>query len=179
MNIRVLAGSCAAFLYNEIFGRIPSRWLRSLYLRWYLGGMDEGASVQMHCRFLNGRRVILGKRTVINFGCLMDGRTYTIRLGQDVSMGPQATILTLSHDPQSADFSLRGGDVTIGDHVWIAFRAIIMPGVTIGEGAVVAAGAVVTRDVPPFVIVAGCPARQIGVRTKELTYQLSYAPFLI
>jgi maltose O-acetyltransferase len=132
----------------------------------------------MGCRFLNGRKVHLGDRNVINFGCLLDGRKFQIRTGSDVSIGPEASILTLGHDPQSPEFADRGGDVVIGDRVWIGYRVIILPGITIGEGAVVGAGAVVTRNVEPFWIVAGNPAQKIGVRTQQLDYRLDYDPIL-
>jgi acetyltransferase-like isoleucine patch superfamily enzyme len=132
----------------------------------------------MRCRFLNGRKITIGARNVMNFGCLLDGRKYAIRIGDDVSIGPEATILTLGHDPQSPDFEDKGGDVLIGNRVWIAYRALILPGITIGEGAVVAAGAVVTKDVPPFTIVAGNPAKKIGERSHDLTYQLDHNSFL-
>jgi serine acetyltransferase len=145
----------------------------------YLGRYLEGTGVQRGCRFLNGRKVMLGRRNVLNHDCLLDGRRYQIRLGDDVSLGPEATILTLGHDPQSPTFEDRGGDVIIGNRVWIGYRALIMPGVTLGEGAVVAAGAVVTKDVEPFMIVAGVPARPIGTRNKDLTYNLNYHPWLI
>jgi maltose O-acetyltransferase len=133
----------------------------------------------LHCRFLNGRKIHLGERNVINFGCLFDGRKFSIRTGNDVSIGPEASILNLGHDPQSPDFADRGGDVVIGDRVWIGYRAMILPGVTIGEGAVIGAGAVVTQDVEPFAILAGNPARKIGERTKDLSYRLNYDPMLL
>lgn len=101
-----------------------------------------------------------------------------ITTGADVSIGPEASVLTLGHDPQSDEFGDRGGNVTIGDRVSIGYRAIILPGVTLGEGAVVGAGAVVSRDVPPFTIVAGNPARKIGDRRRDLSYELNYAPWL-
>jgi acetyltransferase-like isoleucine patch superfamily enzyme len=139
--------------------------------------------VQMGCRFLNGRKVFLGERNVINFGCLLDGRKFSIRTGSNVSIGPEATILTLGHDPRSATFEDRGGDVVIGDRVWIGYRAIILPGVTIGEGAVVRAGAVVTKNVEPYTIVAGNPDRAVGRRkqvsgTNDFAYELKYRPWL-
>ena len=179
MNARVLAGCILAFGYNGLVGRLPSRLFRHLYLRAYLGVMGAGSGVQMGCSFLNGRKVFLGPRNVINFGCLFDGRRYSIRTGNDVSIGPEAAILTLGHDTQSPDFADKGGDVVIGDRVWICFRAIILPGVAIGEGAVVAAGAVVSRDVAPYTIVAGSPAKPVGTRTKDLRYNCNFAPWLV
>jgi acetyltransferase-like isoleucine patch superfamily enzyme len=178
MNLRLLIGSLAAYTYNHWVGCMPARWIRAAYLRMYLGRLGIGTGVQMRCQFLNGRRVLLGDRNVINFGCLLDGRKYNITLGNDVSIGPEATILTLGHDPQSPSFEDRGGEVKIGNRVWIGYRAIILPGVTIGDGAVVAAGAVVTKNVEPFTIVAGVPAKAIGQRNDDLNYELSYHPWL-
>ena len=176
MNLRLLAGGILALLYNSCIGNFPLRGVRRLYLRKWLGCLGSGTGVQMGCRFLNGRKVHLGDRNVINFGCLLDGRKFQIRTGSDVSIGPEASILTLGHDPQSREFADRGGDVVIGDRAWIGYRAIILPGVTIGEGAVVGAGAVVTGNVEPFFIVAGNPARKIGERNQQLDYRLNYDP---
>lgn len=179
MNYRIFLGSILSFFYNSFIGSVPSYTIRMLYLKGYLAEVGEGTTVQMGCRFLNGRKVHLGPRNVINFGCLFDGRHYQIRTGADVSIGPEATILTLGHDPQSPDFADRGGDVIIGNHVWIAYRSIILPGVTIGEGAVIGAGSVVTRNVEPYTIMAGVPAKEIGKRNSNLIYRLNYSPFLL
>jgi acetyltransferase-like isoleucine patch superfamily enzyme len=176
MNTRVLAGSLLAYIYNGIVGRLPLHIVREFYLSCYLGAFGRGTAVQMGCHFLNGRKVHLGERNVVNFGCLFDGRRYKIMTGHDVSIGPEATILTLGHDPQSTSFELRGGDVVIGNHAWIGYRAMILPGLTVGEGAVVAAGAVVTKSVEPYTIVGGNPARLIGQRTRDLAYSLNFRP---
>lgn len=178
MTLRALAGSILAYLYNEWIGRLPSRTIRTGYLRVWLKSIGPRANVQLGCRFYHGTGVSIGARSVINAGTVLDGRRHPVRIGHDVSIGPEATVLTLGHDPQSPDFADRGGAVEIGDRVWIAYRAIILPGVRIGEGAVVAAGAVVTRDVEPYAIVAGSPARKIGERSRDLRYQLNYRPFL-
>ncbi|MDD1428133.1 hypothetical protein MEO94_27515 [Dolichospermum sp. ST_sed9] len=179
MNTKTIASSIMSRGYNQIISRIPSRKIRTAYLNAYLAKVGTGISVQMGCKFLNGRNVYLGDRNVINFGCLLDGRHSQIQTGADVSIGPEAIILTLGHDPQSSDFAARGADVNIGDRAWIAYRAIILPGVNIGEGAVVGAGSVVSRSVDPYCIVAGNPAKVIGERSHNLTYQLNYFPWLI
>ncbi len=178
MSIRATAGTLCAFAYNRLVGRFPSRTMRHLFLSLWLGKLGKGSGVQLDCRFLNGRKVTLGQRNVINFGTLIDGRTYPVTVGDDVSIGPQASILTLGHDPQSPKFADKGGPVTIGDRAWIGYGALVLPGVTIGEGAVVAAGAVVTKDVAPFTIVGGNPAREIGQRTTDLDYRLAFRPRL-
>lgn len=179
MKQRELMGGLAAFFYNNIVGHLPIRLLRKSYLRVWLGSFGDGSAVQMRCQFLHGKKVHLGERNVINFGCLLDGRKFHIRIGNDVSMGPDASILTLDHDPRSPDLEDRGGDVVIGNRAWIGYSAIILPGVTIGEAAVVGAGSVVTKDVEPFAIVAGNPARKIGERSKVLRYHLNYDPIFL
>ena len=189
MNARIFAGAILAYVYNHWIGKMPSRSLRELYLKGWLGKLGAKSGVQMGCRFLNGRKVFIGERNVINFGCLFDGRKFSIRTGSNVSIGPEATILTLGHDPRSASFEDRGGDVAIGDRVWIGYRAIVLPGVTIGEGAVVGAGAVVAKNVEPYAIMAGNPAKKIGERALEglesrvehlgFNYELNYHPWLV
>jgi acetyltransferase-like isoleucine patch superfamily enzyme len=175
--VRRLGAPLVHFLVNAA-GHIPSRHIRTAVLSRYLGALGERCGVQRNVRFLNGRNVYLGNRVVVNWGTVFDGRHYRVSVGDDVSIGPCATILTLGHDPQSTRFDNRGGEVAIGSRAWIAYGAMILPGVTIGEGAVVAAGAVVTRDVEPYTIVAGNPAHAIGNRPRDLEYHLDYSPWL-
>lgn len=179
MTRRLLAGAVLAYFYNEVCGRLPSRPLRHRYLRLWLGAFGEGSSVDMRCRFLNGRKVRLGARTIINFGTLMDGRIHSIETGHDVSIGPAAVLLTLGHDAHCPRFSDVGGPVIVGDYAWIGYGAVVCPGVRIGEGAVVGAGSVVSRDVAPWTVVAGNPARPISARVMEPQYTLSYNPLLL
>jgi maltose O-acetyltransferase len=178
LKFRNVAAAIITYAYNGALTRLPSHTVRRLYLLAWLGGLGRGTDVQMGCRFLNGRKVFLGDRNVINFGCLFDGRKYQISTGSNVSIGPEAAILTLGHQTQSPDFADCGGDVVIGDRVWIGYRAIVLAGVRLGEGAVVGAGAVVTRDVEPFTVVAGAPARKVADRNRDLRYELHYKPFL-
>ena len=196
MSVRNFFGSVLAYAYNHWIGNLPSRGFRYGYLKFWFGKFGAKTGVQMSCRFLNGRKVFLGERNVINFGCLFDGRKFCIRTGRNVSIGPEATILTLGHDPRSATFEDRGGDVVIGDRVWIGYRAIVLPGVTIGEGAVIGAGAVVAKNVEPYAIMVGNPARKVGERVPALEvedgglqegknmgrgfeYELDYRPWLL
>jgi len=178
MTVKVFAGTLFSYFYNYWIGRFPSRTLRKLYLHAYLKALGKDSGVQLGCKFLNGRKISIGSNSVINFGSLLDGRKFSIIVGSNVSIGPEASILTLGHDPQSTEFEDRGADVHIGHHVWIAYRAIIMPGVHIGDGAVIAAGAVVTSDVEPWSIYGGVPAKKIGERKRGLDYRLTFDPFL-
>ena len=87
-----------------------------------------------------------------------------ITIGTKVAISREAFICTASHDITKPNLPLVTAPVTICDGVWVGARAIILPGVTIGEGAVVAAGAVVTKDVEPFTVVGGNPAKFIKKR---------------
>jgi maltose O-acetyltransferase len=176
--LKAIAAPILRYAYNDCITHVPSRRLRRLVLRRYLAGLGSKCSVQRGVRFLHAPRVTIGDHVVINHGCLLDGRHHEIVIGNNVSIGPTAVILTLGHDPNSSAFENKGGVVEIGDRAWIAYGAFVLPGVRIGEGAVVAAGAVVTRDVAPFSIVAGAPAQPIGERSRNLTYVLEYDPWL-
>ena len=87
-----------------------------------------------------------------------------ITIGCNCCIGDDVRLLTGSHDIASSHFDLVTRPITIMDNVWIATGAILLPGVTIGEGAVVASGAVVTKDVPSWTVVAGNPAKYIKKR---------------
>ncbi|MBN2145988.1 MAG: acyltransferase [Anaerolineales bacterium] len=119
----------------------------------------------------------IGKNTSIGHHAILDGRN-GLTIGENVNLSTGVWIWTLQHDPQSPDFATQGGPVVIEDYAWVSCRAIILPGVKVGRGAVVAAGAVVTKDVPSYAIVGGVPAKVISQRTQDLRYQLSwYQPF--
>lgn len=103
----------------------------------------------------------------------------TIRLMNDVIVGHRVEFYTADHDPDDPAFTTRGAPIIIEDHVWIGSKAVILKGVTIGRGAVVAAGSVVTKDVEPFTIVGGNPAQVIRKRgVTEFTYRSLGSPEL-
>jgi acetyltransferase-like isoleucine patch superfamily enzyme len=101
-------------------------------------------------------------------------------IGRNVNLSSEVLIRTAQHDYQSPDFKTVFHPVKIEDYVWLGPRCIILPGVTVGEGAVVAAGAVVTKDVEPYTLVGGVPAKKIGERPKNLQYTLGkgFLPFI-
>lgn len=158
-----------------VIGFFPSHHVRRFCYR--LAGMHIGAGSTIHtgARFYNPRNIVIAKDTIIGEGAVLDGRAY-LRIGSHVDMASEVMIYNAQHDIQSDDFHAISGDVIIEDYVFIGPRSIILPGVTLGKGAVVAAGAVVTKDVAPFAIVGGVPAKVIGERKqKELHYKLGRA----
>lgn len=162
----------------EAIGWIPFHSLRlALYANVVGIRVGHCSSIHRGCRFYCPGNISIGDYTVINRDVLLDGRM-GLQIGSCVSISEGMCILTLEHDPQSAVFATRGKAVVVDDNVFIGVRALILPGVQIGKGAVVAAGAVATRDVPPYTIVAGVPARPIKSRTRMLSYQLNYRKFM-
>jgi acetyltransferase-like isoleucine patch superfamily enzyme len=115
----------------------------------------------------------MGDHSVINQRCRLDNRASLV-IGNNVSVSSDVCILTADHDLHNPLLDGRKRPVSIGDYAFIGTRALVLPGVTIGKGAAVAAGAVVTKDVPAFAIVAGCPAKQIGTRSEPFEYELDY-----
>ena len=164
--------------FIEIVGLVPNHGVRLFFYRRVFGvTIGEATNIHRNCRFYRTTGVSIGEHSVINRDVLLDGRM-GLRIGSNVNISEGVAIFTLEHDPNSPEFASRGAEVRIGDRVFVGARALILPGVTVGEGAVVAAGAVVTRDVPPYTIVGGVPARPIGKRTRDLTYELDYRKFL-
>lgn len=151
-------------------GLIPAhagRRLRALLLR--LGGLNIGrGTLVLGNPVIAGegnpyRLLSIGASCWVNMGIIFDlGAPVTV--GDRVDLGHEVLFITSSHDVEGHE--RRGGSplrapITVGDGVWIGARAILLPGVTVGEGAIVAAGAVVVRDVPPHTMVAGVPAKPV------------------
>ena len=120
----------------------------------------------------------VGNGCVINKNVSLDGRGGKLIIGNNVDIAEGVNIWTLQHDHHDDYHKLKGGDVIIEDYVWIASRCTILPGIRIGKGAVIACGAVVTKDVPSMAIVGGIPAKVIGERKSKLLYELkNYSPW--
>ena len=123
--------------------------------------LDESTTALPPLYIDYGKPVTIGKRCFIQQCCTFFGRG-GISIGNDVFIGPKVNLITINHDPDPENRSATcGRPIVIEDKVWIGINATILPGVRIGYGAIVGAGSVVTRDVPPLTIVAGNPARII------------------
>jgi acetyltransferase-like isoleucine patch superfamily enzyme len=164
------------YVTNHVVAHIPSFVVRHTWYRRALGiRMGRHAAVHLGCYVWfygpGGTRrtgASIGANTWISRDSTLDVRG-GLHIGDNVSVSPEVTILTASKQPNDPRFGTGHSPVTIENHVWIGTRAMILPGVTLGRGSVVAAGAVVTRDVPPLAIVAGTPARIVGARDGAAT----------
>lgn len=156
-------------------GHVPSHLFRKLF--YALAGIKigKGSAIHMWANFFEPSGITIGEDTIIGDHVFLDGRAL-LRIGSHTDIASQVLIYNSEHDLEKEDFAARVASVEIGDYVFIGPRSIVLPGVKIGKGAVVAAGAVVTKDVPDFTIVGGVPAKEIGERKhKDLHYKLGHA----
>lgn len=174
-----LGKSFRLYILNVCFSKIPFAVIRlPLYKMYVKLGRQSNIcqNVRLLNREINKHQIQIGSNSVINPDCLLDGREGKIIIGNNVAIARGSWIFTLEHDPNDDYFSTKFGDVIIEDHVWIASKVVIMPGVTIGRGSVVASGAVVTKNIPPMSIVGGVPAKIIGQRTSKLLHKQNFFP---
>lgn len=172
----------AAFKYyiaNNLIAIFPSNTIRKLYYRAIIGikiGQNTHIAMGVFITGYHSRcNITIGSNCVINRNSYFDGRTGIV-IGNNVNISFGTYILTLHHDYNHPKFPVIGKEVIIKDHVWIGANVGILPGVIIGEGAVVAAGAVVTKDVEPYVVVGGVPAKRISERNRDIDYLTCFNP---
>jgi acetyltransferase-like isoleucine patch superfamily enzyme len=165
------------YIPNHLINKIPFYIIRNFYYRHIVKiQIGKDSSIHLGCN-INGRNIYIGINSVINRNCLLDGRG-KLYIGNNTSISPDVHIITGDHDMNSANFSFRSQDVKIDDYVWIGTRATILPGVTIGTGAIVCAGAVVTKSVAAYDVVGGVPAVKIKQRErKDLSYNPKWFPW--
>lgn len=176
-NFRRVRSEALLYVCNRVVAKVPSHTARlGFYRRFMKFRIGRESYIHMDAWFDSRGGLEIGANSVINQRCRLDTRG-GISLGQNVSVSAEVCILTADHDPQRPDFSGRVAPVVIHDYAFIGTRALILRGVTIGRGAVVAAGAIVTKSVAPFEIVGGSPAKRLGFRAPELNYTIRYDRF--
>jgi maltose O-acetyltransferase len=152
---------------------VPSRRVRLFLLRMRGARIAKRVSMFAQIEIRSPSGLTIGEGSSIGPRVLLDARK-GLDIGKNVTIACEAIVWTLHHDMNSPDFAAVGDPVRIGDYAWICSRAVVLPGVRIGEGAVVATGAVVTKDVEPYSVVGGIPARKIGERVRR---DYHYVPF--
>ena len=163
-ELRAEQAASAAWLarYNAALARPVAEWRALLAERVASAGPDTVLRPPLHCDY--GWNITLGARVFINFDCIfLDVAPITI--GDDTRIGPGVHIYTAEHprDPAQRRAGFESGrPVAIGSNVWIGGGAIILPGVSVGDDAIVGAGSVVTHDVPAGASVAGNPAQVLA-----------------
>lgn len=166
------------YVFAQYLPMQPFPGYRAWYaLRWFLASRilrhcGRDVIVKDRCYFGDGARLSVGDRSQLGSSARLNG---DITIGCDVLMGPDVIMMATSHEFSRIDIPInqQGASpeqpITIGDDVWIGTRAIILPGVHVGDHAIIAAGAVVTKDVPDYTIAGGVPARIIGSRKRDVS----------
>jgi maltose O-acetyltransferase len=156
-------------------GQVPIHHVRRFIYRAAGVRIGPGSTIHMWTNFFQPKNIEIGRDTIIGSHAFLDGRAPLI-IGNHVDISDQVLIYNSEHNVHSEEFEAREEAVEIGDYAFIGPRVTILPGVKIGRGGVVAAGAVVTKSVPDFKIVGGIPAKEIGERkVKDLRYKLGRA----
>jgi len=166
----------ALAFYYLILKQLPSRnspyayivKIRSFICGFLFKHIGENVNIQKGVYFGKGDKITIGDFSGIGENSIL-GQTDEIIIGNNVMIGPQLLVLTQNHNFEDRIqlIRLQGGKtkpVQIGNNVWIGARVTILPGVTVGEGSVIAAGAVVTKNISPFTVVGGVPAKKIKDR---------------
>ena len=171
MQLRARAFDAYIVAVNGLL-RVPVHRLREWTFRNVArNSLASGAVRERGVRLTIKGGVSVGAHTIVNRGVTLDGRG-PLSIGGRVNISPEAALFTAGHDVHSPTFEGRTQATVIGDRVWIASRAIVLPGTAVGEGAVVAAGAVVHGTIEPWTVVAGNPARVIGQRSPDAQVEL-------
>ena len=163
----------AEWLIIAILRLLPSRHIRLSVLRFMGAKIEKKVSIFGNVSIRKPSSLKILEGSSIGPRVLLDARR-GLSIGRNVTIAYEAIIWTLHHDMNSADFHVVGANTTIDDYAWICSRSILLPGVHVGYGAVVASGAVVTKDVPPYAICAGIPGKIIGYRKK---IDFNYTPY--
>lgn len=175
-NIWLLAKKISPYLYglcryySVLIGKFPSQRVRNFLMR------------KCFCMDISPRAVLYGGfevrspwnihigEAVIGVGALLDGRS-GIRIEDRVCLAQNVKLFTLQHNVNDSYFSVVGGNIIIEEYSWISSGTTILPGITVGKGAVLASGAVATKNLEPYGIYAGIPAKKISERNHNLNYE--------
>lgn len=159
-----------ATLVERVIPYLPSKSLRNIFIR--KCGVKASKNVYFYPGFSvrNPKGLVIEDGVNIGPNVLLDARR-GLTIKKSAVIAYEAIIWSLNHDYNDENFCSKGAPTEIGEYAWVCSRSIVLPGVKIGKGAIVASGAIVTKDVPPYTIVGGVPAKIIGKRElKDYKY---------
>lgn len=172
-----MRGFAIEYLPNDILPQIPFWGIRRFVLSRLGMKIGKGSFVMKKNYFINPNLIDIGEYSHVNRDCILDARG-GITIGNSVSISHRVNIMTGGHDLRDPHFVGVFSPVSIEDYVWVGANATILQGVHIGKGAVVSAGAVVTKDVEPYKVVAGIPAKPVADRPQNIDYRCHWSvPF--
>lgn len=163
-------------VFNTTITYIPVHRVRLWFLRLFGAQIGPKTSIFRGTTVLGIELLRIGANCGIGFRCVLDARGGLV-IGDRAVLASDVQIVTAGHRVDTPKFEAYHEPVVIQDYAWITTRATILPGVTIGHGGVVMAGAVVTADVDPLQIAGGVPARPIATRVGDLDYDPAWRPW--
>lgn len=169
-NIKIILFGMYSYIcyLSYILLNLMPFFIRMPFYKLFFHQIGRNVYIDYGCDFRYPSKIKIGNHVSINRGCKFFGSYFArhafIEIGNYVAFGPEVCIFSAGHDYSTIDLTDIGKSVIIQDYVWVGGRAILLPGVTLGEGCVIGAGSVVTKDVPPWSIAVGNPARVIKQR---------------
>ncbi len=154
------------FLLNYITAHVPVYCFRKAVYRLSGAKIGNRTIIDMDAYVLSPNRLRIGAHSHINHDCMLNAEGGIV-IGDNVSISHHVRICSSGHDYNTPEFKLKQEPIIIDNHVWIGLGAIVHLGVHIGEGAVIASGAVVTKDCKPWTVYGGVPAKEIGKRNID------------
>lgn len=156
--------------YSILIGRIPSQRIRNFLMRHALC-MDISPKTILYGGFevRSPWNIHIGE-SVIGVGALLDGRS-GIKIEDRVCLAQNVKLFTLQHDVNDPHFAAVGGGITLKEYSWVSSGTTVLPGITVGKGAVLASGAIATKDLEEYGVYAGIPAKKISERNRDLEYE--------
>lgn len=162
---------------NTVWNKLPSRYLRKWFYQILGAKMGKRTFPCRRVEILLPRGLKLGEGVAVGWFAELDARGGII-VDHDTNLSSHVKLITGSHDINDPNFTADFLPIHVGHHVWIGTGATVLQGVKIGDGAIIAAGAVVTSDVPPYEVWGGVPAKRIAKREDNLSYQIGKTTFL-
>lgn len=163
-----------SWLSMSFITNFPSRHVRMFLLRKKGATIAKNVSIWRGVEIRNPQGLVIGPGCAIGPGVTLDARK-GLKIGKNVTIAKDAIVWTLHHDMNSKDFHTIGGETIIEDYAWICSRSVLLPGVRVGRGAVIASGAILSKNADDCSVMGGVPAKKIGER-KETDF--SYVPFM-
>lgn len=154
------------FIYNHLIYFIAK--IRALFWKFFLKKIGKDVDIMSGVKIMSPQKVSIGNDVLINEGCKIGGQR-GISIGNFVLLAYNVNLVSENHEYRNYLLPIKtqgyyGGPIYIEDDVWVGANAVVLPNVTIGRGAIVGANAVVTKDVPPYAIVGGVPAKILKYR---------------
>lgn len=157
-------------VFNGLMLVLPFSILRINLLRIVGGTVGSGTIIRRGVRFDFPWRIMIGEKCFISAGVYLDCRGGSIIINDFCDISEGVLIYSLSHNINSRDFSIKRGDITVQDRVWLCARAIILPGTIVSSGCVVGANSVLSGSTKSDTLYVGVPAAEIrGLNTNRST----------